>query len=100
MAWVPAPRECHWCGLHWVLGTPCCRYLLPQLKCASVSLFLLSASFPLSLLASAAPLSMQHFKMVIFAKYQPTGKQLICSVHASSGGKEHLHNISALPSKE
>lgn len=81
-----------WCTL--ILGTLCCRYPLSWLKCASVSLFqwlCFIPTFPLSLLASAAPLSMQHFKIFVFAKYQPTGKQLICSIHASSSGKEHLH---------
>lgn len=46
-----------------------------------------SASFPPSLLA----LAVWHFKTFVSAKCRSTGKQLICSIHASSSGKEHLH---------
>lgn len=50
-----------------------------------------SALFPPSLLALATPLAVRHFKTFVSAKCRSTGKQLICSIHASSSGKEHLH---------
>lgn len=67
------------------LEGPCWFWHFCWFKCASVSLFLLS------LLASAAPVSMQHMKMFVFVKYKPTDKQCICSTHASLSGKGHLH---------